>query len=46
MSGIHDGSGYHIEYKMLDTFENMTLADDEEKNFVGDYLFDLWQGSN
>ena len=30
-SGILDGSGYHIGYKMLDTFENVTMADDEEK---------------
>ena len=28
---IHDGSGYHIGYKILDTFENLTMADDEEK---------------
>ena len=43
-NGIHDGSGYHIGYKMLDTFENLTMADDEEKNFVGDYPFDLSAG--
>ena len=42
--GIHDGSGYHIGYKMLDTFENLTLADDEEKTFAGDYPFDLSAG--
>ena len=29
---------------MLDTFENLTMADDEEKNFVGDYPFDLSAG--
>ena len=40
-NGIHDGSGYHIGYKMLDTFENLTMADDEEKTFAGDYPFDL-----
>ena len=43
-NGIHDGSGYHIRYKMLDTFENLTMADDEEKTFVGDYPFDLSAG--
>ena len=40
-NGIHDESGYHIRYKMLDTFENLTMAEDEEKTFVGDYLFYL-----
>ena len=43
-NGIHDGSGYHIGYKMLDTFENLTMADDEENIFVGDYPFDLSAG--
>ena len=43
-NGIHVGSGYHIGYKMLDTFENLTVADDEEKSFVGDYPFDLSSG--
>ena len=43
-NGIHGGSGYHIGYKMLDTFENLTMADDEEKTFVGDYHFDLSAG--
>ena len=38
-NGIHDG--YHIGYKMLETFENLTMADDEEKIFAGDYPFDL-----
>ena len=26
---------------MLDTFEKPSLADDEEKTFVGDFRFDL-----
>ena len=43
-NGIHDGSGYHIGYKMLDNFENLTMADDEDKSFVGDYPFDLSAG--
>ena len=43
-NGIHDGSGYHIGYNMLDTFENLTMAVDEEKTFVGDYPFDLSAG--
>ena len=47
-NGIHDGSGYQdvyvIGYKMLDTFENLTMADDEENTFVGDYPFDLSAG--
>ena len=43
-NGIHDGSGYHIGYNMLDTFENLTLADDEERSFVVDYPFDLSSG--
>ena len=29
---------------MLDTFENLTMADDEEKTFAGDYPFDLSAG--
>ena len=29
---------------MLDSFENLTMADDEEKIFVGDYAFDLSAG--
>ena len=44
-NGIHDGSGYQIGYKMLDTFENLTTADDEEKNFVCDYPFYLSAGN-
>ena len=43
-NGVHDGSGYHIGYKILDTFENLTMADDEEKTFVGDYPSDLSAG--
>ena len=43
-SGIHDRSGYHIGCKMLDTFENLTMADDEEQISVGDYSFDLSAG--
>ena len=43
-NGIHDGSGYHIGYKMLDAFENLTMTEDEEKIFVGDYPFDLSAG--
>ena len=43
-NGIHDGSGYHIGYKMLKTVENLAMADDEEKTFVGDYPFDLSAG--
>ena len=42
-NSIHDGSGYHIGYKMLDTFENLTMADDE-RTFAGDYPFDLSAG--
>ena len=29
---------------MLETFENLTMADDEEKAFAGDYPFDLSAG--
>ena len=43
-NGIHDGYGYHIGYKMLETFKNLTLADDKEKAFAGDYPFDLSAG--
>ena len=43
-NSIHDGPGYHIGYKMLETFENLTMADDEEKTFPGDYPFDLSAG--
>ena len=44
--GIHDGLGYHIGYKMLDTFENLTMADDEEKNLLVIFLLICLQGSN
>ena len=44
MHGIHDGFGYHIGYKMLETVETLTISDDEEKIFVGDYPFDLSAG--
>ena len=40
-NGIHEGSGFHIGYKMLGSFENLTMTEDEEETFVGDYLFDL-----
>ena len=43
---IHDGSVYQIGYKMLDTFENLTMADDEEKIFLAIILFICLQGSN
>ena len=43
-NGIPDGPGYHIGHKMLDTFENLAMADDEEKTFAGDYPFDLSTG--
>ena len=29
---------------MLDTFENLTMADDKEKTFAADYPFDLSAG--
>ena len=38
-NGIHDGPGYHIGF-----FGNLTMADDEEKTFAGDYPFDLSAG--
>ena len=41
---VHDGSGYNIGYNLSDTFENLTMADDEEKTFVGDYPFDFSAG--
>ena len=40
-NGNHDGSGYHIAYKILEIFENLSMADDEEKTFAVDYPFDL-----
>ena len=43
-NGILDWSVYHIRYKMYDNFENLTMADEEEKIFVGDYPFDLSAG--
>ena len=43
-NGIHDWSGYHIGYKMLDAFENLTMSNDEGKTFVGDYPLDLSAG--
>ena len=43
-NGIHDGPGYHIGYKLLDNFENLTMADVEEKTSAGDYPFDLSAG--
>ena len=44
LKGIHAGSGYLIGYKVLETLENLTMADDEEKTFAGDYPFDLSAG--
>ena len=32
-SGIHDGSDCHIEYKIMNTFENLTMAEDQ-KSFL------------
>ena len=43
---IYDGSGYHIGYKMLETFENLTMADDEEKILLVIILLICLQGSN
>ena len=43
-NSIQDGFGLHIGYKRLDSFENLNMADDEEKLFVGDYPFDLSAG--
>ena len=45
-NGIHDWPGYHIGYKMLDTFENLTMADDEEKILLVIILLICLQGSN
>ena len=45
-NGIHDGSGHHIGYKMLETFENLTMADDEEKTLLVIILLICLQGSN
>ena len=39
--GIKDGSGTHIGYKMIDTFDNLAMGDGEAKTFVADYPFDL-----
>ena len=43
-NGIHDGSGYHNGYEMLETFENLTKAGDKEKTSASDYPFDLSAG--
>ena len=45
-NGIHDGSGYQIGYKMLETFKNLTMADDEEKILLVIFLLICLQGSN
>ena len=42
--GIKDGSGTHIGYKMIDSFDNLALGDGEAKAFVADYPFDLLAG--
>ena len=42
--GIKDGSGTHIGYKMIDSFDNLALGDEEAKTFVADYPFDLLAG--
>ena len=44
LNGIYVGSGYHIGYKMLETFENLTMADDKEKFSAVDYPFELSAG--
>ena len=41
---IHDRSGNCIGYKMLQTFENLTMADDDEITFAADDPFDLSAG--
>ena len=37
--GIKDGSGTHIGYKMIDSFDNLAMSDGEAKAFVADYPF-------
>ena len=44
--GIHDRSGYHIRYTILETFENLAMADDEEKMSAVNILLICLQGSN
>ena len=43
-NGFHDGSGYYIGDKMLDTLENLTMADDEEKMLSVILNFDFSAG--
>ena len=42
--GIKDGSGTHVGYKMIDSFDNLALGDGEAKAFVADYPIDLLEG--
>ena len=42
--GVKDGSGTHIGYKMIDSFDNLAMSDGEAKAFVADYPFGLLEG--
>ena len=45
-NGIHDGSGCYRRYKLLEAFENLTMADDEKKLLLVIILLICLQGSN
>ena len=42
--GIKYGSGTHVGYKMIDSFDNLAMCEGEEKAFVTDYPFNLVAG--
>ena len=42
--GIPDGSGFHIGYKMLYSFQMLSMTEEDLEPYKGDYPFDLLAG--
>ena len=42
--GMADGSGFHIGYKMLDSFQMFSMSEEDLEPNKGDYPFDLLAG--
>ena len=42
--GMPDGSGFHIGYKMLDSFQMLSMSEEDLEPNKGDYPFDLLAG--
>ena len=39
-----DGSGFHIDYKMIDSFQMLSVSEEGLETNKGDYPFDLLAG--